>query len=313
MKPLKHTAQSRAYTLIELLVTIAIIGILAALILPTLGSAKKKAVKISCLSNLKQLGIAMLSYEHDNGDKLPYAAMRLAMPTPMSSYEISWDSLLNGHLGGQQTDDQLWNPVGAWRAGAAKVLHVLKCPSDTSARPKDAPQDLELPRRSYSMPQYMDHRGNFAHHGGPAPWPPSAEAQAGVGLVFSPLSRCWNKADNNCLDGSPGKPRPSHQAAVKATMLPEPARTILLTEHFHVMNIQGSLERADVPCADDQIGKGEAKNVASPPYFYPPLDSIHGGRLNYLMNDGHVESLFPKETTSDIGLQRGMWSIKAGD
>ena len=107
MKPLKHTAQSRAYTLIELLVTIAIIGILAALILPTLGSAKKKAVKISCLSNLKQLGIAMLSYEHDNGDKLPYAAMRLAMPTPMSSYEMSWDSLLNGHLGGQQTDDQV--------------------------------------------------------------------------------------------------------------------------------------------------------------------------------------------------------------
>jgi prepilin-type processing-associated H-X9-DG protein/prepilin-type N-terminal cleavage/methylation domain-containing protein len=313
MHPPTSKRRTTAFTLIELLVTIGIIGILAALILPTLGSAKKKAVKISCLSNLKQLGIAMMSYEHDNGDKLPYAAIRMAIPTPTRSYEMSWDSLLNHHLGGQLTDDQLWDPVGSWKSGATKVLHVLKCPSDTSARPVHTPPDAEVPRRSYSMPQYMDHRGNRYYEGAPAPWPPSAEAQAGVGLLLTPLSRCWNKADNNCLDGSPGKPRPSHQAAIKATMLPEPAKTILLTEHFHVMNIQGSLERADLRNADDHIGKGEAPNVASPPYFYPPLDSIHGGRINYLMNDGHVEALFPKETTSDLAVQRGMWSIKAGD
>jgi prepilin-type N-terminal cleavage/methylation domain-containing protein/prepilin-type processing-associated H-X9-DG protein len=311
-KPI-DTHQEGAFTLIELLVTIAIIAILAALILPTLGSAKKKAVKISCLNNLKQMGIAMLSYEHDNGDKLTYAAIRLAAPKATGAYEMSWDSLLNRYLGGQQTDDQLWNPVAVWNSGAPKVLQVLKCPSDTSARPIEVPANIEVPRRSYSMPQYMNHRGDISHEGGPAPWPPSADSQVGVGLVFSPLSRCWNKADNNCTDGAPGKPRPAHQAAIKATMLPEPARTILLTEHFHVHNLQGSLDRSDIPCADDHIGKGEAKDIASPPYFYPPLDSIHGGRINYLMNDGHVEGLLPTQTTSDLTLSRGMWSIKAGD
>ncbi len=66
--------RSRGFTLIELLVVIAIIAILAAILFPVFARAREKARQASCLSNCKQMGLAVMMYAQDYDETLPMAS-----------------------------------------------------------------------------------------------------------------------------------------------------------------------------------------------------------------------------------------------
>ena len=86
-------AEDEAFTLVEVLVVISVIGILAALLLPVLGKAKEQGRATACLSNLRQLGIGLQLYVQDNENRLP-VMYDAPFPTNIASTNLTVEAVL---------------------------------------------------------------------------------------------------------------------------------------------------------------------------------------------------------------------------
>lgn len=144
----------RAFTLIELLVVLAVIALLASLLLPALASAREKGRRTVCLSNLRQIGIAIQMYAQDHEGRIPYGPKAPPFTNPSNFYPSTGapTSLLSLQSGA---------PVGLGlllQHYLATQPKVLFCPST------DQPLDTEA--ELAKVGQYQSQGSYYYRHGG---------------------------------------------------------------------------------------------------------------------------------------------------
>jgi len=305
MKKSHHASSAKAatgFTLIELLVVIAIIAILAALLLPALASARAKAWRIQCTSQMRQLGVGFSLFATEAEDRFPPAGYG----TPSNSGQLAWDTWIHKYVGPKAPDSDLITGL----TPTDYCPRIEKCPADRIPTPPNDPQWRWVNygmRRTYSMnsvgPTWSsDYQVPTA--GQTYPLPNLAQFNRhGVGIY-------WQD------DGLPKTSLPDWDAkGYKTQVVKDPSGTIILVEEPNIQNVVGNIW----PCiCNGPKGTGDlyqtdpgpdAKNFGNDQY------GIHSQRFNYLFHDNHVQALRLEQTvgTGTLANPKGMWTVTTGD
>lgn len=189
VNPVPGSVASRrhAFTLVELLVVIGIIGLLIGILLPSLRKAKEQAASVQCMSNMRQIAMGIISYGNENKGVLPDYGGNSGLPTGVTDPSacigwIAWhrkfDTVINRNIP-TATDQNITfsaiakylgqkpvfhNPSNATTDDAYKAAHtaaptfeqVFRCPSDNIEARQSTTGLNPRYRYSYAMNRFVD-------------------------------------------------------------------------------------------------------------------------------------------------------------
>ena len=315
-----------AFTLIELLVVIAIIAILAAMLLPALASARARAWRIQCTSQMKQIEMGFTLFQSDHGDMFPPDAIYSSAVDPTTGVPIvmGWDSFIHKYLGAVADPD---GKEADWTIGGVDPDFAPKvelCPADRFPKVRwmylhGNPSDgFAYGQRTYSMNYYNTH------------WVPSITANPLPAIIHGVGIDWWDSAITTIQLAFNAKGYPG-------SVVRDPSGTILLAENaigqdcaiFDWPTVCGPYGISDTifqinPNAIAQDPKLPASgNIGGYQNQGKLLYKAHGNRFNYAFHDGHVETLKWESTvgsgTTALGNEttgspaKGMWTRQPGD
>jgi prepilin-type N-terminal cleavage/methylation domain-containing protein/prepilin-type processing-associated H-X9-DG protein len=298
-----RTFQRRGFTIIELLVAIAIIGVLIALLLPAVQAAREAARRMACKNNLKQLGLAAHNY-HGSHNTFPPGALGPTPPLPQYNGHKSHGlgGYLLPYLDQQPLSNRYdWNVPWFDTVNQPVVntqLSIWQCPSAPGGRIQDGMSDTVMPPPQEKFP------GTAA-----------CGDYAGMGVVDKGL------AQGGLID-PPGGPRdvrgnyegvfPINASRRLADILDGPSYTILIAECagrpqlWRTGNTVDGLVLSGGPWASRNLLWGRGATADGTAFFGPcavnctndrEVYSFHRGGANVALADGHVRFL---STSIDI-------------
>jgi prepilin-type N-terminal cleavage/methylation domain-containing protein/prepilin-type processing-associated H-X9-DG protein len=290
----KRPLRQHAFTLVELLVVIAVIGVLVSLLLPAVQAAREAARRTQCVNNLKQLGIAFHTY-HDTFKQFPSAY--ISQPGgPQEHPETldagpgwAWGTLLLPFLEQTPLHDQMTPEMPCWDAinapHVATTLDVFLCPSASGERgPFRVLDQSGNPLATFSRAHYVTNVGQEE------PWGHTIHDFARI--ADGPLYRNSETRTADVLDGL--------------------SSTVFLGEHHSALSLKtwvGVVPGASV-CPTPRYAFSACDRAATlvqvhsgpsskeiPPAIHPPNSPLchvcqmfaeHPGGCNVMLGDGSV-------------------------